>query len=223
MKIPYDSILKYRYEMPNLYDLPTFSDKYRMVMTQVAKNMNVLDMGCGTGKIYTDVLIPEGFQGEYVGFDPDESLDVNFPLYHSIDEIVEKYGARHFDIVLYMNAAEHMTLEDFFNELEKINKLVDGKIIIMTPNPKCLDYLFGDPEHVTFYPHYWLYGILKLFGFDKVDVLRGKGVYQERQKQAQANPQLREQIKAMNDWQVKTCQAMGLDWYGNLMAIGERV
>ena len=224
MKIPYNEVLKYRYTIPNLYDLPTFRDEYMMVMNEIAPTMKVLDMGCGTGRIYTDVLIPEGFQGEYVGFDPDESLDVKFPLHHSIDEIVEKYGARYFDVIIYLNVWEHMTVEELFDELEKINKLVDGKIIVMTPNPKCFDYMFGDPEHVAFYPHYWLYGIAKVFGFDKIKLARGKGVYQDRLREAEAsnNPQLKAQVKAMNEWHVKTSQAMGLDWFGNLFMVGER-
>ena len=222
MKIPYDTILSYRYKIPSLYQLPVFRDEYAMVLSEIAPTMNILDFGCGNGKIYNDVLLPEGFSGEYVGLDIDESLDVNFPLFHNIEDLLEEYGARHFDVLFMLNVIEHLTVEEFFNQMEQINKLIDGKIIIMTPNPKCFDYMFGDPEHVTFYPHYWLYGIAKVFDFDNVKIWRGKGIAQDREREVKQRPEIADQVKAMNEFQRKVCQSMGLDWYGNLLLIGER-
>jgi len=222
MKIPYNEVLKYRYSIPPLHKLPVFIDEYAMVLSEIAPTMKILDFGCGAGKIYNDVLVPEGFRGEYIGLDIDDSLDVKFKLYNDIDKLLEDYDSRYFDVLLMLNIIEHLTLEELFDTLEKLNKLIDGKIIIMTPNPKCFDYMFGDPEHVAFYPHYWLYGILKVFDFEKIKIFRGKGIAQQREAHAKQNPELTAQMKAMNSFQIKVCQAMGLDWYGNLFCIGER-
>lgn len=226
MSTPYKEIMKYHNhpEMKMIYDYPTFVDEYTMISSIVMSETKILDFGCGTGKFYNEKLLPSGFMGEYVGIDPDPSLKsiVNFKLYSSIEEFLDAgYNLRYFDMLIMLNSAEHLSLEELYNALKKLNPYIDGNLIIMTPNSKCLDYLFADPTHITFYAYDVLYGIFKHFSFDEIQIWRGKGIYQIREAALKDDPN-QIHLREMNEFQRRVCLAMGLDWYGNILLIGER-
>jgi len=225
MNIPYGELMKYRgsIEIKPIYDYPVFQHEYAIIQSMIMRNTNILDFGCGTGKVYNEALLPNGYSGLYVGIDNDPTLKtrVNFPLYDSVDEIIENYGLREFDMIFMLNALEHMKVEESYEILTKLNPYIDANILIMTPNSKCFDYMFVDPQHTTFYSHEFLYGLLKHLGFDGIQIWRGKGIYPQREAEFKNNNGLIH-FKEMNEFQRKVCLSMSLDWYGNLLVIGER-
>lgn len=225
MNIPYGELMKYRGhpEVKPIYNYPIFTDERVVISQIITKECNILDLGCGRGKYYHETLLPMGFKGEYVGIDPDPSLgDIGFPVYKSVEEFLDAgYNLRHFDILLMLNLIEHLTPDELYEYVWKLNPYIDANIVIMTPNARCFDYMFVDPQHTRFYAHEFLYGFCKHFGYDRVDMWRGQGYHQMRKDRVAQDPSQRQMIE-MNSMQQQVCLALGLDWYGNLFLIGER-
>lgn len=226
MPIPYSEIYKYQYDpvvAREIYNYPVFLHEYSHILHKFGKGYKILDFGCGRGKIYNEIFLPEGNNMEYIGIDNDPSLKdvVNFPIY-TLDGFLEAgFKYRYFDGLLLMNVIEHLTFEELYDTLVKLNPYIDGDIFILTTNSKCLDYMFNDPEHVAFYPPHIIYGLLKHLGFNKIDMWRGKGIHRVRELQLKEHPE-KTYLAEMNDMQKKVCMAMGLDWYGNLLVVGDR-
>jgi len=226
MNIPYGELMKYRNhpETAPIYSYPIFTDHRVVIQSIMMKDTNIIDLGCGKGDFYNQVLLPSGYKGEYVGIDPDPSLgDVGFPVFKSIDEFLDAgYRLAHFDVLMMLNLAEHLTPEELYEYVYKLNPYVDGNIVILTPNAKCFDYMFVDPQHKRFYSHEFLYGFCKHFGFENINMWRGQGYHQIREN-VYNQDSTKTDLMDMNKMQRQVCLAMGLDWYGNLMLIGERV
>jgi len=226
MEIPYEEIMKYYHtgKLPPVQTLPVFRREYDDIEQVVGKGYKVLDFGCGRGLVYTKFLQALPYDIEYVGIDIDPSLKgkVPFPLYESLEEFEDTYSPRHFDGLFLLDVLEHLSLKEGYDTLARLNKYIDGDIVLMTPNASCLDYIYNDPQHVTIYPSHWIYGLLKHLGFDKIIMKRGKGLHARREQLARENPNQAEQYKVMNESQRQICASMGLDWYGNLLAIGKR-
>lgn len=226
MSVPYSEIMKYQYDdnaVKQIWDYPVFLHEYAHILHKLGNGYKVLDFGCGMGKIYNEILLPEGNGVEYVGIDSDTSLKgkTNFPIY-TLDEFKNAgFKSRHFDGLFMFNVLEHLKLDELYNIMTTLNPYIDGDIFILTTNYKCFDYMFNDPQHVTFYPTYVIYGLLKHLGFNKVEMWRGKGIHRIRELQFNQNPKLTH-LSEMNEFQKKICLAMGLDWYGNILAIGDR-
>jgi hypothetical protein len=226
MDIPYSEIMKYQYDeatIKQIYDYPVFMHEYAHILHKLGKGYKLLDFACGQGKIYNQVLLPEGHDIEYIGIDKDPSLKaiVNFPIY-TLDEFLNAgYKSRYFDGLLMFNIWEHLDIEELYDILIKLNPYIDGDIFILTPNSKCLDYLFSDPQHKTFYQPHVIYGLLKHLDFNKIEIFRGNGTYRIRELQYNQNPKLT-YLNEMNEMQKKVCLAMSLDWYGNLLVLGDR-
>jgi 2-polyprenyl-3-methyl-5-hydroxy-6-metoxy-1,4-benzoquinol methylase len=226
MSIPYSEIMKYQYDdktIKQIWDYPIFTHEYSQILHKFGNGYKILDFGCGKGKIYNEILLPEGHNIEYVGIDSDPSLKgiTNFPLYTLDEFLCAGYKPRHFDGLLMLNVIEHLKMDELYDVLTKLNPYIDGDIFILTTNFKCLDYMFNDPDHVTFYPTYVIYGLLKILGFNKIDIWRGKGLHRIREIQFNQNPKLTH-LMEMNEMQKKVCLSLGLDWYGNLFVMGDR-
>jgi len=223
MKLPYKEIYKYRQGFPAIYKFPVFAHEFNIIMPHIGNGYRILDFGCGKGKFYNEKLIPEGIEVEYVGIDIDPSLKhvSSFPIYESLDEFEDAgYKHRYFDGLVMLNIAEHLTSQELYETTTRLNPYIDGDIFIMTPNPFCFDYLFSDPEHVAFYDHSFLYGLLKHLGFNRIDIWRGKGIHHHRQ--ILYNRTKNEDYLRQNKLQQEVCIALGLDWYGNILVIGDR-
>ena len=225
MEIPYGELMKYHNnpEVAQIYDYPVYSDEFTPLLSILMPNTNILDLGCGNGKFYNQSILPMAYEGEYVGIDNDPTLKnvVNFKIFETVDEVVEAYPPRHFDVLMMYNFAEHVSLEEFYEMVIKLNPLVDANIAILTPNVKCLDYLHNDPQHKSFYPHDFLYGLLKHLDFQNIEIYRGGGYHMLREHHLRAHPEMTH-LEEMNDYQRRVCLSMGLDWYGNILMIGER-
>jgi 2-polyprenyl-3-methyl-5-hydroxy-6-metoxy-1,4-benzoquinol methylase len=202
--------------------LGTFMHEYNIIRQHVGDGYKMLDFGCGRGKIYEEYFKPEGMDVEYVGIDIDTSLDVDFPLFHSVDEFIEAdYPKRYFDGLALLDVIEHLPHQEMYEVLEKLNPYIDGDIFIMTPNSKCLDLLFSDAQHKTIYPLDELVNLVKHLGFEIKELRKGKGLFHNRSV-ALLNEPHREDIQKMLDMQRQVCTAIGLDWYANILLIGGR-
>ncbi len=221
---PYGELMRYRHKLPPIYEFPTFISEYALIGSKMGRGYKVLDFGCGEGKVYNEYLISLGLDIEYVGIDPDPHLGLrtNFKIFKNMDEFEEEnLKARHFDGLFMLNILEHLSLDETYDVLTRLNPYIDGDIFIMTPNPKCFDYMFADPEHKTFYTHEFLYGLLKHLNFENIEIWRGKGIYQIREEELKKNPG-HVHLKEMNEFQRRVCLSMGLDWMGNLLIVGSR-
>lgn len=221
---PYGELMKYRHKLMPIYEYPTFISEYALIGSKMGRGYKVLDFGCGEGKIYNEYLMPLGLDIEYVGIDPDPYLSsrMNFKVFKDVNEFEEEnWPARRFDGLLMLNVLEHLSLDEAYDTLTRLNPYIDGNIFIMTPNPQCFDYMFADPEHKTFYTYEFLYGLLMHLDFENIEIWRGKGIYQMREQEFKKNPGLIH-LKEMNEFQHKVCLSMGLDWMANLMAVGSR-
>jgi len=214
-------IVKQRKNLPPIYNIPIYKDERAIILSEIHPKMRVLDYDCEGGMLYTNVLLPNGFDGEYVGISKDAPLG-DFPVFKSVDDVIEKYPARYFDVLIMVDTIEKMPFETFIEHMTKLNKLIDGKLIIITPNPKCLDNIFADPRQVTFYNYPWLYGLAKYFGFENIKLFRGGGVAVDRLIKAKMLNKNVQEVMDMNAYQRKTCVALDLDWCADLLMVAER-
>jgi len=221
-KVPYGELMKYRNKLQPIYSYPSFKHEYPLILSELAPKMKIVDFGCGRGNLYNEALLPNNFSGEYVGIDNDPSLVTNFPLFKDVDEFIIGRRIREFDALIMLNIMEHMKLEEAYTTIKTLNPYIDNKIIIMTPNPLCFDYMFVDPQHTTFYSYEFLYGLCKHFDFEKVQIWRGKGYHALREDRMRREPNKADEMRSINEFQERICLAMGLDWFGNLLVIGER-
>jgi 2-polyprenyl-3-methyl-5-hydroxy-6-metoxy-1,4-benzoquinol methylase len=167
----WSQIKKFRKELPNIWRLPRIEDYESFALRYIKKTDAVLDIGCGDGRYLREYLLPFGHKGKYVGMDTDNTLSVDFPLYHSLDEIIDR-----FNVVLMFDVIEHLHLKQFFEYIIVIKRLLQsgGRLLISTPNVYSLRYLHKDVTHITFYPHMDLYGILRSLNFRRVSIYRAE-------------------------------------------------
>ena len=224
-KRPYGALMAFRNKLQPIYSYPVFPHEYGIIGGHIGKNHKIVDFGCGEGKVRSELLMSTGLDIEYVGIDDDPTLPqkVDYKVIPNIAEFErEGYATTYFNTLLMLNSIEHLELDDAYDLLVRLNPYIKNTIIIMTPNPKCFDYMFADPDHKTFYTYEFLYGLLIHLGFKDVEIWRGKGIYQMREAQFKQNPQANPQLQEMNTFQRKVCMSMGLDWYGNLLVVGKR-
>ena len=208
--ITYGQIMKYHNQLPWIYNIKTVPHENVILLNEIDANDRVLDLGCGNGWVEKQVLLPNGFTGEYVGYDI-ELENPDFKAYDNWKEL--RVSEKQFDVVIALNFIEHLEMNELVELLEDLvlNLMKpQSKMIILTPNVFCFDYLFKDQQHKTFWPYDALFGLLKALGFDDVQLWRCKGYHPLRR-----NPQL-------NEMQIRVCQALFLDWYGNILAVGKR-
>jgi len=216
---------KYKKGFPEVWSLPIFTNEKPMILSKLGEGYKMLDIGCGMGKIYNEYIKPSGINIEYIGLDTDTSLKgkVNFPIFSSVEELeAAGYPHRYFDGLMMLNLIEHIPLDELYNTLSRVNPYIDGDIFILTANPFCLDYLHNDPEHVAFYTHDVIFGLLKHLDFTFIEIWRGKGVHRMRQLVAKSDPSKKQMALELNELQIKVCKALGLDWFGNLFVVGDR-
>ena len=208
--IGYREIMKYHNQLPWIWQLNVVPHENVVLLNEINAEDRVLDLGCGSGWVEKQVLIPNGFKGEYVGYDVE--LDKpDFKAYSSWEEL--RAAEKRFDVVLALNFIEHLEMEEAVALLEDaVTNLMKphSKIIVMTPNVFCFDYLFKDPQHKTFWPYDALFGLLKALGFKEVELWRCKG-YHSLRRHAE-----------LNELQKRVCQALFLDWYGNILCVGRK-
>jgi len=62
--ITYSEIMKYHNKLGLIWKLPTIPHESVILINELNPKDRVLDLGCGNGWVYHDVLLPAGYDGE---------------------------------------------------------------------------------------------------------------------------------------------------------------
>jgi SAM-dependent methyltransferase len=163
----YFAIRQYRKEVPEKFlGYPTISTRDAFICEQIiGRAHRVLEIGAGDRPFHTE-LKTRGFAGLFKTMDVDRTLPFD---YYSIDEIAET-----FDAVIMREVIEHLPRPVLYAYLEHIKKILEptGLLLITTPNPWAITWVFADYTHISPWPPADLYGVLRWYGFDPINIYR---------------------------------------------------
>ncbi len=163
----YFAVRRYRAEVPERFlGYPFITDRDGWIATRLARNVNrVLEVGAGD-RPFEPTLRNQGFTGVVKTMDVDRELRFD---YYSVDEIDET-----FDAVIMREVVEHLPRPVLYAYLEKIFNVLSpgGTLIITTPNPWAGGWFFADYTHISPWPPADLYGVLRWYGFQPVEIQR---------------------------------------------------
>src|ERR1051325_9683190 len=120
---------------------------------------SILDIGAGDNRVKRKFL-ERGYSGSYLTYDLSREFDHDFYALRDIN------GS--FDAILLLEVIEHMTLEEFYALMERLDGLLAkrGIFIVSTPNPACISSMWaGDMTHVQQYPLNDLLAFFMVRGF----------------------------------------------------------
>lgn len=163
----YFAVRNFRKEVPQKFrEFPLVSDRDGWIARRVVKQARkVLEVGAGD-RPFLPELLARGYCGEFKTMDvnPGRKFD-----YYSVDEISES-----FDAILLREVVEHCPRPQFYGYLEKFAQILapGGLLILTTPNPWAVSWVFSDYTHVSPWPPADLYGVLRCFGFQPIEILR---------------------------------------------------
>jgi SAM-dependent methyltransferase len=89
--------------------------------------------------------------------------------YYSISEITET-----FDAIIMREVIEHLPRPVLYEYLQRIETILEpgGTLVVTTPNPWALSWVFADYTHISPWPPADLYGVLRWYGFSSVEIYR---------------------------------------------------
>ena len=169
MKEPdYLEVRRLRSEVPKKFlGYPLVSDRDGLIARRlVARASKVLEVGAGD-RPFEPELRARGFVGTF------KTMDVNRGRkfdYYSVEEIDEC-----FDAIIMREVIEHCPRSLFYAYLDKfLSILTPGGLLAMTtPNPWAVVwFIAADYTHVSPWPPADLYGVLRWFGFQPVEIYR---------------------------------------------------
>ncbi len=165
MEPDYFAIRRFRAEVPlRPFWFPTTTDRDGWIASRVKHASSILEVGAGERPF---VLHLPGFAGTFRTMDVSPLVSVD---YRSLDGIEER-----FDAVVMREVIEHLPRPLFYDYLDRITGALlkpDGVLAITTPNPWCPPWFLGDYTHVSHWPPADLYGLLRYYGFGKVEIAR---------------------------------------------------
>lgn len=153
----------------------SFTGKFRMGrrfsrLKKTKNSGNLLDIGCGNGS-FLEFAGKNGWQTVGTEFNLPK---VDFPVYKSLFEVRQKYGANYFDAITLWHSLEHFP--DLTEVLTDISSLLkpDGVVLIAVPNSSGWQAkLFGKtwlhldvPRHLFHFNRKSLVFCLQEFGFE---------------------------------------------------------
>lgn len=168
-------INKKRKEIGRLIEYPMTTKKAWEIVLKCVNfnNKKILDVGCSNGEFFL-FLKKKGINFDGIGYDVDRSIAkvIDFPLYHDLRKINEK-----FDIITMFEVIEHMYLDELIKLIKKLKKLLkrDGILIISTRNIASLREsweFWYDITHLKPYPYKDLISVLSFFGFKFIKLVR---------------------------------------------------
>lgn len=163
----YFAVRTFRKEVPQKFrDFPLVSDRDGWIARKIVTHAGrVLEVGAGD-RPFLPELLARGFRGEFKTMDVNPGREFD---YYSMDEITET-----FDAILLREVVEHCPRPVFYGYLEKFSQILapGGLLIMTTPNPWAVSWVFADYTHVSPWPPADLYGVLRCYGFQPVEILR---------------------------------------------------
>ncbi len=163
----YFAIRRFQKEVPQKFlEYPLVSDRDDFICKRLLPHsMRVLEIGAGD-RPFENELRSRGFMGMCKTMDVHN--DHNFD-YHSIGEIDES-----FDAIIMREVIEHIPRPVFYTYLKKIFAILNpgGLLVITTPNPWAVSWVFADYTHISPWPPADLYGVLRWYGFKPVEIHR---------------------------------------------------
>ena len=163
----------------------------------------VLDIGAGVHKWLQQFVGLPSQRCYSLDIDPEGDFD-----FRSFEEIPPDLQI---DLMVANQLFEHMAVDDAFAMLcSAYRHLVDGGHILATvPNPAHPVRQFGDATHVTAWPMYDLYSLLRVAGFQVLSMARYNKVPLTR------NPFKRTIVNIV-------CEAFRIDWCDSLLIVGQK-
>jgi 2-polyprenyl-3-methyl-5-hydroxy-6-metoxy-1,4-benzoquinol methylase len=156
---------KARKQYRDVWGIPLVKRRWEVLKGVLREGMTVLDFGAGMQGAKEDIE-KAGIAVTYRSMDIDRK---NPHDYYSIDEIHER-----FDMVLFFEVIEHLSLEEGLTLLKRLAGLVKdgGSVVISTPNTFNPTRYTQDASHRTPYPYYDLCGVMEMAGFETTAVYR---------------------------------------------------
>lgn len=163
----YRAVRRFRAEVPQGFrQYPVISNRDTWIGRRIlSQAQTVLEIGCGDTP-FDRVLREDGYNGSFKTMDVDPDLSCD---YYSLDDIHED-----FDAVIMREVIEHLPRPLFFSYLDKIRSLLNpgGLLVLTTPNPWAPSWVFSDYTHQSPWPPADLYGVLRWYGFESVEIHR---------------------------------------------------
>jgi len=168
MKEPnYFDVRRFRKEVPRKFlEYPMTTDRDGTMCGRIIPNCHkVLEVGAGD-RPFLPELQAHGFHGIFKTMDVDPGMSFD---YYSIDEIDQQ-----FDAVIMREVIEHVPRQMLYSYLEKIYSVLKpgGWLVMSTPNPWSVSWVFSDYTHISPWPPADLYAVLRCQGFLSIEIQR---------------------------------------------------
>lgn len=163
----YFAVRSFRKELPEKFlGYPLISDRDGWICSRLlSRATRILEIGAGDRPFEPD-LRKRGFTGTFKTMDVDRNQTFD---YYSLNGIEER-----FDAVLMREVIEHLPRPVFYSYLERIRTLLEpgGVLVLTTPNPWAVCWLFADYTHISPWPPADLFGVLRWYGFNPIEIHR---------------------------------------------------
>jgi SAM-dependent methyltransferase len=163
----YFEVRRFRSEVAQKYlAYPLTKDRDGLLCERlIPRHRRILEIGAGDRPFYAE-LAARGFKGVFRTMDVDRKLSFD---YYSVDAIDET-----FDAVIMREVIEHLPRQQFYVYLERIYSLLTegGLLALTTPNPWSPGWIMADYTHISPWPPADLYGVLRCYGFQSVEIVR---------------------------------------------------
>ena len=163
----YFEVRRLRGEAPDKFlGYPVTTDREGWICSKLLPKAScVLEIGAGD-RPFLPELKARGFSGTFKTMDVDRRQTFD---YYSLEEITDR-----FDAVIMREVIEHIPRPLFYAYLKRLWALLlpGGILVVTTPNPWSASWYFCDYTHVSPWPPRDLYGVLRWFGFSRVEICR---------------------------------------------------
>ena len=139
----------------------------QLIRTTLADARTILDVGAGN-RAYQGVFRNLGLTGEYRSADVDRTHQ-----HHDYTDFLSITDR--FDAIVMFELIEHLPLDVGVTFLEHARRLIQpaGVLMLSTPNPHHPNHVWRvEVTHIRPWPMADLYGVLRLVGFDEVQLCR---------------------------------------------------
>ena len=186
-----------------IHDLPLLTP-YEEIQSLASQDKPMLDIGAGVHKpLQSAMLLPDD---QYFSMDTDPSGDFDFRSF------AEMPSELRFSRIVANQVLEHLTVADAFEMLRSARDhlLERGHLILTVPNASHPVRQWGDATHLTAWPMFDLYSIVRNADFYVVNMARYNKVPLTR------NPFERVVVNIV-------CKAFRVDWCDSLMIVAQKV